>query len=188
MDLKISNHARERYAERAKDRAGALSVNAYVASNAERIDREVNELASRADVVFKGAQPGRSGVVEIRMAGTWVVIIAPDERKVITLYPIDLGMGADLDKQYAGRAKALLAEEKEKLEAAEAELEARKKDYLAIIADNEAMCKEYRGIIRSLEEQNEGYRQAIDGMAAEKRAAEEGMRAIIRRLTGSNKF
>ena len=85
---KISEHARERYAERVKDKEG-LEIKQYVAVNRERIDQEITKLAEHAKAVYSGPSSEDNKTIIMLVQGSWVLLCS-EESSLITLFKKDL--------------------------------------------------------------------------------------------------
>ena len=54
----VSNHAKERYAERCKDRDSRLEITTYVAEHSQRIEEEINQMLRYGKRVYTGRTEG----------------------------------------------------------------------------------------------------------------------------------
>lgn len=101
----VSNHAKERYAERCKDRDSRLEITAYVAEHSQRIEEEINRMLRYGKRVYTGRTEGGKDRVpkEVYVNGLWILLANAENHNVITLYRVDLGCGPDLDKLYVER-------------------------------------------------------------------------------------
>lgn len=55
----VSNHAKERYAERCKDRDSRLEITTYVAEHSQRIEEEINQMLRYGKRVYTGRTEGK---------------------------------------------------------------------------------------------------------------------------------
>ena len=108
----VSNHAKERYAERCKDRDSRLEITTYVAEHSQRIEEEINQMLRYGKRVYTGRTEGGKDRVpkEVYVNGLWILLANAETRNVITLYRVDLGCGPDLDKLYVERMVQRLEE------------------------------------------------------------------------------
>lgn len=122
--LSYTKHARERYAERIMGRDNTRDINAYVAENSDKIDKDIAKLILYGEEIFTGKpsfnNPKQHNCTYV-LNDFWVIVIDTQDDKVVTLYRIDLGAGEDIDKvfrdkllQYINEAKAVA--EKTRLE------------------------------------------------------------------------
>ena len=61
----VSNHAKERYAERCKDRDSRLEITTYVAEHSQRIEEEINQMIKRADDLLYSIKTTKKGTYRI---------------------------------------------------------------------------------------------------------------------------
>ena len=89
----VSNHAKERYAERCKDRDSRLEITAYVAEHSQRIEEEINRMLRYGKRVYTGRTEGGKDRVpkEVYVNGLWILLANAENHNVITLYRVDLG-------------------------------------------------------------------------------------------------
>ena len=84
----VSNHAKERYAERCKDRDSRLEITTYVAEHSQRIEEEINRMLRYGKRVYTGRTEGGKDRVpkEVYVNGLWILLANAETRNVITLY------------------------------------------------------------------------------------------------------
>lgn len=152
MDINISNHIRERYAERVvgKDE----SIQTYVATHTEQIDEFIKKMVEYGTVIFEGTQSndkGKNTPIKVYRSNLWLLLVATDNNTAVTLFKVDLGVGEEFDEQYLEKmiGKLRLAEEvrDEKLEAVELEIMEKIDENRSIQND----IDDYRKRIKSLE-------------------------------------
>ena len=103
MEYIITEHAKERYAERVADRESNCDIKQYVAYNEEKIISNINKMMEYAVFLVQGKFGKGYSPVRIFTCGLWVIFVDIEEPKVITLYKISLGVGDDFDKAYMER-------------------------------------------------------------------------------------
>ena len=152
----VSNHAKERYAERCKDRDSRLEITAYVAEHSQRIEEEINRMLRYGKRVYTGRTEGGKDRVpkEVYVNGLWILLANAENHNVITLYRVDL------DKLYVERMVQRLEEAQGRLEETRRKTEEQNRAYQAILQEGEGQIQEYQERIRLLKEMCEGY-QAV---------------------------
>ena len=85
----VSNHAKERYAERCKDRDSRLEITTYVAEHSQRIEEEINQMLRYGKRVYTGRTEGGKDRVpkEVYVNGLWILLANAETRNVITPVP-----------------------------------------------------------------------------------------------------
>ncbi|ANU47221.1 hypothetical protein ADH76_20890 [Enterocloster clostridioformis] len=159
----VSSHAKERYAERCKDRDSRLEITAYVAEHSQRIEEEINRMLRYGKRVYTGRTEGGKDRV-------------------------DLGCGLDLDKLYVERMVQRLEEAKEHLDETRRKAEEQNRAYQAILQEGEGQIQEYQERIRLLKEMCEGYQAVMRSSRAGVARAADEVEAIVNTLIGKKKF
>ena len=188
--IKLSNHAKERYAERIMDKDNKADVLVFIQKNEQKIKEDIFKMITYGELLYSGKptvdynkQP-----VDIFLKDTWVVIVDIAKQNVITLYSIDLGLGDEFNKQYIEKLLEKLKQAKERHEEALIGINTQIDTYNTIIKENVDQINEWRRIIKSLENQNQGYLEVIDNLRVENTAAERGVRDVIAVMTGKKVF
>jgi hypothetical protein len=129
MEITISNHANERYAERVqgisqKDKQG---IKDYIKDNEEHIKEHIQSMVDSGTLVYKGSNMREADckheTLEIYVNKTWVILIDDNTNQVITLFNITLEVGSDeIDEQYTGLLVGMLLEKQRQLESAALEV------------------------------------------------------------------
>ena len=190
-DLKISQHAKERYAERIMEKDNKADVNVFILQNEGKIKNDIRKMIEFGTLLFSGKPTtdifGRQPV-QIYLNGTWVVIVDDKKKNVVTLYSIDLGLGADFNEQYIQKLLEKLTAAKTRHEAVKARIAEEADVYKNIIAENEAVIAENRKVIKSLERQNDNYKEIIDGLQTNATISEKDVRDIVAIMIGKKVF
>lgn len=186
----ISKHAKERYAERCRDKDTTLEVQAYVAAHEERIIDEVNQMIQRGKLIYSGKQKGNKGdsTLEVYITGLWIILADQQYKNVITIYKVNMGCGEDLDRLYMDRMLEKLELARSRYESTLEEVDAQNEEYRELIEDGNAQIREYRTNIRNLEEMCEGYSMVINSNHVRVKRAADDMAAITNALIGKNTF
>lgn len=185
-NLKVSQHVKERYAERIMERDSKTSVAEFVATQEQKIIQDIRKMVEFGTVIYEGRSFGENNnqVTQVYLNGTWVVIVDPKSEKIVTLYSIDLGVGKEFNELYIGKMLALLEEAKKEQEEQVKVIDDSMVEYRKLIEQNDIEIAESRKIIRSLEEQNASYKQLIESSVLNKELAEKEVRYIIGKLIG----
>lgn len=189
-NLKISQHAKERYAERIMDRDTILEINTFISTHEEKIQTDIKKMIEYGQLIYTGKSDYQFNKqpVDIYLNGTWVLIVDNKKQNVITLFSIDLGLGPELNNQYVTK---LL----EKLEAANSHLQEvigenaiQSTTYKSLIEENKNVINSYRSLISSLMEQNEAYEGLLKTMQTNVSIAEKDVRDVVAIFTGKKVF
>ena len=184
---KISDHARERYAERNKGREGHFDVKQYTAVNRDMIDSALSKMAEHATEVYKG--PGKDGKpIILLVQGSWMLICGEDGT-LITLFKRDLGIDDEKEnKRILGlqvekieRLKQACADAAEKVKERREQLESEASDWDAKIIEWRKMAKDAEQLRDSLKETNRT-------LGVELAVAEAELEAYITELLGTKVF
>ena len=135
----VSNHAKERYAER----CSRLEITTYVAEHSQRIEEEINQMLRYGKRVYTGRTEGGKDRVpkEVYVNGLWILLANAETRNVITLYRVDLGCGPDL---YVERMVQRLEEAKGHLDETRRKVEEQNRAYQAILQEGEGRYRNTR--------------------------------------------
>ena len=98
--MEFTEHILERYAERIQEKTKKNEIKQFVAQNRDRIKSNIQKLFDSAD--FLGQTKIRDHNVTnfyINKNG-WVLISGKDNKKLITLYKVDLFLGTEFNKYY----------------------------------------------------------------------------------------
>lgn len=189
-NLKISQHAKERYAERIMDKDNKADINVFIANNEPKIKNDISKMIEYGQLLFSGKpidlynrQP-----VDIFLNGTWIIIVDIKKSNVVTLYSIDLGVGQDFNNQYISKLLDKLALAKERLSDTQSKINEQIDTYRELIHENEVAIAEYKKIVKSLEQQNSGYEEIIESIHAGEMIAEKEVRDIVATLIGKKVF
>lgn len=190
-DLKISQHAKERYAERIMDKDNKADVNVFILQNEGKIKNDIRKMIEFGTLLFSGKPTtdvfGRQPV-QFYLNGTWVVIVDDKKKNVVTLYSIDLGLGQEFNDQYIQKLMEKLTIAKEKHEAVKTRITEEVDVYKNIVAENDAIIAENRKVIKSLERQNDSYKEIINELQTNVAIAEKEVRDIVAIMVGKKVF
>lgn len=189
--LKISNHAKERYATRIMDRESKLEVNVFIQEHEEKIKTDITKMIQYGTLLYSGKPTSDiydRRPVDIYQNGLWIVIVDSGRNNVVTLYSIDLGVGDELNQVYVDKLLGLLDTAKQNYEEVKAEINIQADNYRDIIAQNEAIIATYRKDIKELEKYTEDLRGVIEGLNTRATLAEREVRDVVAKMIGKKIF
>lgn len=188
--MDISEHAKQRYAERIMDKDDKMSISSFVVTHEEKIKQDIEKMIEFGTLIYTGISTHdyNKEVVDVYLRDTWVVIVDNKKQKVITLYSIDLGVGKEFNELYINKLLKQLEEAKSDYEKTKELIDKSNEEYEVLIKDNEEIITEYKKTIKSLEEQNESYKDVIANSKAALNVNEDKVRDILGRLIGKKVF
>lgn len=187
--MTISKHAKERYAERIRNKEEKIDIGIYVAQNEERIQKDIEKMIEYGTCIYDDMSTKQSGKrVSVYLNGLWVIIYDPTDEIVVTLYKVDLGLGDDFDKEFAEKALEKITASQKEYDAAKEETKETKKIYEDLIHDNRMQIKEYKTMIQSLESQIENYKDIINTISVNYEIKREELKQNVMILTGKKIF
>lgn len=188
MEYIITDHAKERYAERIADREGNWDIKQYVACNDGKITEDINKMMEYAQFIAEGKFGKGYSQVKVYVCNTWVILVDISAPKVITLYKVDLNLGEEFNKEYMSKSlekiKAAIAEYNATVEATKEEI----KGYDDFIAANDAEIAELKSTIRSLQDLSDSYKDVARNLKAKNKAAEMAMIKTVEDLITKKNF
>lgn len=191
----ITQHCKERYAERIMNKEEKSDIAVYVAQNQEKIETDINKMLEFGELIYVGFIRDRSDEalrekkeVRVYICGTWVLLTDKTDQKVITLYKIDLNIGEDFNKQYVSAKKNLIDEARHHLEEVTEEYNEYKQQYRDIIQECESKIAEYKNAIAKLNTQKQSYQTLIDTGDLNVKEASEKVRMQIMELVCKKEF
>ena len=187
---KISNHAKQRYAERIMGKDDKTDVNRFITLNEEKISTDINKLIHFGKLIYSGAssRDNRGKVIDVYSKDCWIILVDNKATNVITLYKIDLGLGDEFNQSYVDKMIEKLEGKKAILEEAKQEAEKETKLYKDIIEDSEAQIKTYKGWIKNLEEMCAGYKLIIDNNMVKVAEAQAAATEVLNTLIDKKEF
>ncbi len=163
-EIRVSKHARERYAERVKEKNDKLDMARYVIETEAKIDKDISAMVEYDTLVYKGPQrwnEKNNTAIEIYVNDLWVVLLDSKTENVITLYKVELGCGEELNLTYMNKLMNKIKEANGNVKEIEEETKKEIDEYTQIIQDTNRQINEYRFKINQLQEIAEGYTAAI---------------------------
>ena len=182
----ISNHAKERYAQRIMSRDNITDIRKFVSDHDNDIEKWINEMIEHGESIYTGPLL-KNNYVEVFLNGLWVVITGPTKKVVVTLYKIDLG-DDEVNDLFVKKMKKKIEDSHKDVEAAETSSSELVSSYQDIIDRNTEDIAYMKNEIRSLEEINEAYEtlknNALMGLYDEKRK----LRRLVEQLIYKQEF
>lgn len=191
----ITQHCKERYAERIMDKNERNDIAVYVARNQEKIENDINTMMQYSELLYTGYLRDRSDEairekkeVRVYLCGTWVLLADKLNNKIITLYKIDLKVGEDFNKQFVAAKKVAIDEARAKVnKVAESYCQFRNQ-YRDIIQECESKIAEHNNAIKKLTCQKNAYQALIDNSDIEVKEANEALKTQIMELVCKREF
>lgn len=186
-DLKISQHAKERYAERVADKDSKLELNLFLQKNDAKITADITKMVEYGRKVYFGKTNGGNKLnsgqkVNIFVNGAWVILIGTDN-SVITLYKKDLGVEEEFSKEYVEKLSIRIQEALNELETVKRTVQSKNTTIQNNIKENTLRINEYKARIKELEEANKGYEKIKAGNLILVKEAEDTVMEIVDRFT-----
>ncbi len=188
--IKISQHAKERYAERIMERDNKTDITTFIAHHEAKIKEDIFKMVEYGELIYTGKSLNEfnKSIVDVFLNGTWVIIADPNRKSIVTLYTIDLGVGKEFNEAYISKLKENLNVAKENYESVVGAIESQTSHYYSIIEENLDQINEYKKIIKDLEKLNEAYNEVIKSLEVDKTIAEREVREIVGTMIGKSIF
>lgn len=192
MAIKLTQHVKERYAQRIMSRDDRSDVAVFVAQNEDKIAKDIEKMVDYGEELYHGkpinGDKGNPEHVTVILNGCWVVIMEPKHRKIITLFKIDLGLGKEFNVNYISKLKDKLLKAKKEYSAAEARIDTEISDYKKTISENQAVINEYKRAINILESSNKHLNDEIALADERKKIASREVRTVVGSFVGKQVF
>jgi hypothetical protein len=188
----ISNHAKQRYAERIMGRDDTTEINRYVNLNEEKIKTDINKMITYGELIYTGIQHKNdkklAAPVDVYVKDCWVVIADNKIKNVITLYKIDLGVDDEFNKLYINKMLEKLNTAKKAADEIRHQIEEENLGYTEIIEESEISIKQYRSMINNLEKLIDGYNIVLSNNTARVAEADMAAAEVLNTLIGKKTF
>ncbi len=190
MEYNLTNHARERYAERIMGKNNKLEVQNFINQHENKIYDDIEKMIEYGVVIYEGQQVRSKDTRPTKyiLKDNWLVVVNPQDKTVVTLYKIDLGAGDEMNAQYIQIMLDKLKTAKDKADEKISVLNELTSSYKNAITENNNLIEDYKHKIKSLEEQNECLNKLLQEERDNKTIAEEEMREVIAIMTTGTKF
>lgn len=189
-NIKISNHARERYSQRIMEKDDKPDIAVFMAQHEQKIKEDIFKMIQYGTLLYSGKSVSEFNKqpVDIFLNGTWVIIVDIAKCNVVTLYSIDLGLGNEFNQEYISKLMQKLDAAKEKYDTVSTGIMTQTNTYSSIVKENLDQINEYKQIINNLQKQNQAFTDVIDSLEVDKVVAEKEVRDIIATFIGKKVF
>lgn len=190
MEYTLTNHVRERYAERIMGRDNKMDIQAFISAHEDKIYDDIEKMIEYGEVIYEGQQVRSKDTRPCKyiLRNDWLIVINPQDKKVVTLYKIDLGAGEELNKTYINMMMARLKSAKQASAEKVEVLKQTESGYREAIEENDSLIEDYKKKIKSLENQNDSLNKLLQEEKNNILIAEEEIRDIISIMTTGTKF
>ncbi len=162
----LTRHVQERYAERIMSNED-LNYNLFISQHQEKIKVDVNKMIYYGQLICNNS-PTRDGkLADIYLNGCWIIVVNEKEKKAITLYKIDLGLGDSFNKDYIQKVKdklKILEDKRSELQEAQNN---KNSEYLKQIETNTSIINDYKKKIKQIESENENLKALVENESGE---------------------
>lgn len=187
INIVVTKHAKERYAERIMNKKDKLEINRYIAENENKIIENITKMVKYGKIVYTGNNPrkdknGSTIKVNIYANKSWVLILSAERNEVITLFKVDLGLDDEFNSLYVEKSMAKLVEQQRVVEDTKQKVISDNDSMRRSVAENTEKIRNYKQYVKQLEEANEGYKAIIDANLIKVKEAEEELANILERI------
>lgn len=190
-NYKISQHCKQRYAERIMDKDNKSDIARFIIENEDKIKTDINKMITYGKLVYTGRQSqkeGKGNVLNVYIKDSWVVLVDGPAKNVVTLYKIDLGLGEDFDKTYVGKMVEKIESQKEAVQTVREQVQQETDNYKSMLNDAEAQINDYKSMIKNLEELCSSYKTIVDNNTVKVKQAERDVAEVVNQLVGKREF
>jgi hypothetical protein len=190
MDYSLTQHVRERYAERIMGRDNKADIQSFIAQHEVKIYDDIEAMIKHGTVIYEGPQvrSNNKSPCKYILRNDWLVVVDTQNKKVVTLYKIDLGAGLEFNQIYINTMLSKLDDAKKKASEKTGVLKQIEQSYQEAIEENEILIVDYKRKIKSLEDQNISLKNLLQEEKNNIAIAEEEIRDIISIMTTGTKF
>lgn len=187
----ISNHCKQRYAERIMGKDDNIDINRFITLNEEKIQSDISKMINYGELIYTGRQTqkdGKGNIVDVFLKDNWVILVDSRTKNVITLYRIDLGLDEEFNKLYVSKMMEKLNAYKENLANVQKQTQEESNTYKEMIDEAEATIRDYKGMIKNLEGLCEGYKAIIENNNVKVAQANKDVADVINTLINKKEF
>lgn len=185
----ISKHAKERYAQRIKNKDDHSDMAVFIANHEKDITDNINKMVKYGKKIYSGRSIKDPKVItDIFVKDTWVVIVDKNKKLVVTLFKVDLKVDEEFTKEYIEKVLAKLDEAQEKYNKAQEDVLEKIEEYQELMKENTRVINEYRATVKSLEKQNELYKGLIQEVNSTLKVSENELLDCVTILTGNKSW
>ena len=150
--MEFTEHILERYAERIQDKTKKNEIKQFVAQNRDRIKTNIQKLFDSADFLCQTKIKDHNVTNFYVNKDGWDLISNKENKKLITLYKVDLFLGTEFNKYYIEKMTEDIKKKMEEYENLEYDIELEKENRANERKECEAGISSYKTQIKWLEE------------------------------------
>lgn len=186
--ISVSQHCKERYAERFKDKSDKTDIASYVAMNSDRIESAISKIIKYGKLVYTGKLRRDKKMTSVYVSDVWILLVDTDSNTAITIYRVDLGLGDDFDRQFINGHLNHINELSIDLESSIGEIDSEISTYKNMVEDLKDELSEYKSKTKNLETIISSYNEYIIGLEAKKSIADDKIKDIVNKIIGKPRF
>ena len=114
-NMTFTNHILERYVERTMGKTGN-ELKQFLAQNSDQIKEKILKLYEYSELFWYGKIKDHDFTYFTINRDGWVMVIDKNKTTLVTIYQVDLGLGAEFNKQYISELKNYVSNELESIE------------------------------------------------------------------------
>lgn len=192
-NINISQHAKERYAERIKRKTELIDINRFIIENEEKITKDIKLMIQYAECIYIGKNTkkdrfGAINTIAVYVKDTWVLIYDTSKNTLVTLFKIETGLDDDFNKLYTDKMIEKLKIMQKEAEDTKERVRQKNNELKIQIEEHNGLILEYKNYIKKLEEANNGYKAIMESNLIKVSQAEDDVEKIIDRLVSKNKL
>lgn len=185
-NYEITNHAKERYAERIMGRDTVADIRVFVKEHNQDIIDWINKLVNYGKLLYIGSIADHPAA-RIYLKDYWCILVDSKVNRVITLYKIDLG-DDEINDLFLKKMLNKIQAAKDNVANVQAKSESEIKEYQDIININNNDIQQYENKIKALKTTNQGYELLIKGSKAAINDANYAVQKSIEQLIAKRNF
>ena len=186
VNYEITQHAKERYAERIMERDTTADIRAFISKHNQDITEWINKLINYGTLLYTGAIKDHAAVRAF-LNDYWCILVDAKVNRVITLYKIDLG-DEEVNELFVRKTLDKIAAAKENVYKVSSKTDQDIIDYQDIIQTNNIDIQQLKNKIKSLETINEGDELLIKGAKSSVNEARYEVRTLVEQLIAKRNF
>lgn len=187
--ITISQHAKERYAERIMSREDKCGIHIFISDHEEKIAKDIVKMIKYGEKIYSGKSlKDKNKNCDVYLCDLWVILIDIDANVVITLFKIDLGVGDEFNKSYVDNVIEKLNKAKEEFEIYKNDETQTIREAHAELEKNRDQIDELKRQVKRLEETNAFLNELIKESNAKITSKEFDVRHIVELLTANKSF
>lgn len=114
-NMTFTNHILERYVERTMGKTGN-ELKQFLAQNSSQVKDKILKLYEYSELFWYGKIKDHDFTYFTINRDGWVMVIDKNKTTLVTIYQVDLGLGAEFNKQYISELKNYVSNELESIE------------------------------------------------------------------------